>query len=996
MKSNIIKAMLIGLAAVASAPAATAQKEVPATKLGALVYGPSAIKLTDNQATDMTLQTYSRAKFAVTGADWISPTVTNGQITLRIDENKTAMTRKANLAVRSELGATTNFTVEQPGWQFAADAQATYDAMFVTPVRSVDACGNPRGRANASNESIEKSYDGDANTIYHTSYQGFLTSDSKQWPVLEYYFEDGANIESVLYIPRQDSDGTRNGNFGLITVEVDNGDGWKAISAEPIDLKMASNSSTIALPEAMQDGVKGVRITVRSGFSSAAHCSNADGYSLASCAEMKFKKKGFVDHDHDVFADEICSALKPDVTAERIASMTNPFYKQLAELMFNGDYESTKMVSTHNAVMSPQTLAEQWNAPGKCYDQSQGVTGAVLAPGRHVILVSGIPEEKGSVGMVMIRWHGHEQYQDENDKTVSWYAERFNYTLVNGINIIDVPTPQREERKIVEGHDLGLVYINNFDDAVTTPEEGARRAVSVHVVGALYNGYLSNLKTNAENQKTLDNAVYPCMDCLGTRVHSVWQTSALKSHAAGQYVRYINLLDQIIVWEHRVLGLEKYDRVPENRTMTYVNYNYYMYQGGWGPTFMYDTQWRVCNPDLLMNSDSDAIWGLSHEWGHQHQMAPYFRWTGMAEVSNNIFSAYNVLHMGYDVRTNRERYHYSKWHAFNGQPATIDKIFLQDNYNRDISAPSEDGETKTANAEDNIVMSLRTDAAKAAKAGRAFWWCDELKQFALDQPKYPSKRFESDKTYSGAPADTWNPANTGDPRNTVNPRTALNAIEAYSSNNGELILAPYLYLMYYFSEEQPDRLPEDYRPDLWADLFESMRQNDMLNGSSVEPGKTTVDKYELLTSIFNNNKATDCDVNKVAEFKTKFPLSCWTTRGYIGTETSNLNWTTNSAPAIMNCIRKLSRLCGYNLWSYFEPFGVFTVCAIEQGDYGTQYYIMTEAMYDEFKNDMYDLEKDGIVKPLPEDLRVKISHIEAPVFDHPVIPNDRPITGNDN
>ncbi|MDE6513832.1 MAG: M60 family metallopeptidase [Muribaculaceae bacterium] len=995
MKSNIITSFLLGLCALTAAVPVSAQKQIPATKLGALVYGSSEIKLPDNEATEMVLPSYSRYKFVVSDDYWVHPSVRNGVIYLSIDQNSTASTRTATLALRSAAGATTNITVEQPGWNLTDDAEAAYADRFITPVRCVDAATSYQGRANSSSEDISKTIDGDMTTIYHSSYYGFSTSVTGQRPVLEYYFtpqgdlNNGVELESMTYIPRQDGE---NGHFGLIVVEIARKSGnkmqWTAISSNPIDLKMSGQPSVIPFPDNLQTGILGVRVTVHTGLS------GKSGSNFASCAEMKFNKKSLANPATDMFVDGVCSQLKPGVTLAQINAMTDPFYKKLARLIYDGQYDPTNMVSTHNAVMSPQTLAESWNAPGKCYDQSQGVTGVVLNPGRYVVLASDIPADKGSVGMVVIRWHGHEQFDDANGNSQKWYAERFNFNLVNGINIIDIPTPKREDAKIVKGHDQGLAYINNFDDRVTSPEEGAARAVKVHIIGALHNGYLSNLKTNAENQTVLNNAIYPVVDCLGTRVHSVWQVNALKSYASGQYVRYINLLDQIAIWEHRVLGLDKYNRVPENRTMTYVNYDYYMYQGGWGPTFMYDTQWRVCNPTRLMTADSDAIWGLSHEWGHQHQMAPYFRWIGTAEVTNNIFSAYNVIHMGYNVRTNRERYHYDNWHDYNGRTARIRRIFVNDDYNRDITDPK-DGETKTANDGDNIVMSLRTDAAKAAKAGNAFWWCNELKQFALDQVKYPTKRLASSKTYSGAPTDTWNTANTSDPRNIVDPRRALNAIEAYSSNNGELILAPFLYLMYYFSDTNPDRDPADYRPDLWPDLFESMRQNDLDNGSSIEPGKTTPDKYEILTSIFNGNRSAS-GINKVSQFKKLFPESCWTKRGYIGGENDKIAWTANSAPAILNCIRKLSRLTGYNLWSYFEPFGLFTVCALEQGDYGIQYYIMTDAMYDEFKADMYQLETDGIVKPLPEKIRQAITTIDAPVYPAPTIPNDRPITANDN
>lgn len=1001
MKSNIIKAMLAGLLTLTATPGVMAQYEVPATQMGTLVFGSNKIKLDDYKSAEITLPTYSFYKSAIAGVDWIETSVRNGEIHISIDQNNSASTRSTVLSLRSGKGnQSADLTVTQPGWQFSGDAQATVDAQFVVPVYANDASKSANGRANSDANNIAKSFDGDPGTIYHTNFGGF-TDTPGEWPVLEYYFApstapatETVDIAEIVYVPRME-DGN-NGNFGEVTIEIgkmnaDNTYSWTTLGDGRMDFGMKSSSTNVAIPEDMQSGIRAVRFTVHNGFASDQSKGN-----FASCAEMKFKKKAVVDPDMEVFVDDICSALKPEVTAARIAQIKNPFYRQLAELMFDGHYDSSKMVSTHNAVMSPQTLAESWNAPGKCYDQSQGVTGVVLSPGKYVVMVSGIPAEKGSVGMVLIRWHGHEIYTDsKTGNEQKWYAERLNFTLFNGINVINIPKVTRPEEKMVDGHDMGLVYINNFDDNVTTPEMGEERAVKVHVVGGLYNGYLSNLKSSAENDAILKNSIYPCIDLLGQRVHSVWQTSALKQYTKGQIVKYINFLDLLIVWEHRVLGLEKYNRIPENRTMTYVNYNYYMYQGGWGPTFMYDTQYRVCNLDNLLNRDSDAVWGLSHEWGHQHQMAPYYRWIGTAEVSNNIFSAYNVLHIGYDV-SKGGRYPFDKWHRYADnkgvmQPSRMERIFLNDNYNREITGPDKNGETKTANEGDNIVMSLRTDAAKAAVAGTAFWWCDELKQFAINQVKYPTKRFASDVVYSGAPTDTWNPANTEDPRNIVDPRRSLNPIEAYSSNNGELILGPHVYLMYYFAEQLGGCPDADARPDLFGDLFESLRQNDRPEGSSVEPGKTTADKYEILTSIFNGNKSTDPSINKVTQFKERFPESCWTKKGYIGSESTKLYWTANSGPAILNCVMKLSRLTGYNLWSYFNAFGTFNVGAIEQGDYGIQHYIMTDDMYDEFKADMDALEANGTLKPLSEEMRMKISVIDAPTFTQPDIPNDGPI-----
>jgi len=101
-------------------------------------------------------------------------------------------------------------------------------------------------------------------------------------------------------------------------------------------------------------------------------------------------------------------------------------------------------------------------------------------------------------------------------------------------------------------------------------------------------------------------------------------------------------------------------------------------------------------------------------------------------------------------------------------------------------------------------------------------------------------------------------------------------------------------------------------------------------------------------------------------------------------------------PFILNFIRKVSGLTNYNLWSYFERWGSFTVCAIEQGDYGIQHYVMTEEMYDEFKADMYALEKAGVVRPLPDNIREAISKAAFPTYNTPEIPNDRPLTADEN
>lgn len=113
------------------------------------------------------------------------------------------------------------------------------------------------------------------------------------------------------------------------------------------------------------------------------------------------------------------------------------------------------------------------------------------------------------------------------------------------------------------------------------------------------------------------------------------------------YRQFMNVLDSLVVWEHEILGLHKYKHNVQNRTAAYVNFTYYMFQGGRGVSFHVDQEPRVMNCYNLIHSDNDAIWGLSHEWGHLHQMTPYFNWAGMGEVTNNMKSYYNIMRMGF-------------------------------------------------------------------------------------------------------------------------------------------------------------------------------------------------------------------------------------------------------------------------------------------------------------------------------------------------------------
>lgn len=135
-----------------------------------------------------------------------------------------------------------------------------------------------------------------------------------------------------------------------------------------------------------------------------------------------------------------------------------------------------------------------------------------------------------------------------------------------------------------------------------------------------------------------------------------------------------------------------------------------------------------------------------------------------------------------------------------------------------------------------------------------------------------------------------------------------------------------------------------------------------------------MDKYELIASAQNFNKN-----GKLSVLRSKFPQSVWVKSKYITDD--NCQRGQNSAPFIMNYIRKVSRLTGYNLFSYFERCGFLRTVALRFHD--GNWYLMTKEMYDEFAADMEAL---GL-KACDDDMIHSILTQPIPAFKKPVFDN---------
>ncbi len=750
---------------------------------------------------------------------------------------------------------------------------------------------------------IEYTNDNNVNTYFESPWS---TSSPTKWPLtMTYNFTTGKHIDYIDYVPRQGS-GAGNGTPGDLDLYIKHTGESTYTLVGSFNWGKDGGSHSILLPNDIRENVTSIQFKMQNG-----------GQDQICCAEMKFMAENTdLKEELSIFGDDVYSTLRPGVTQADIDNIENPFVKSLAVQLFEGKYDTKYRVAEYECFIPVQTLSDMWKAPGKLYDQRAGVTGINVGKGKHAIVVSGIPEGCSVSLAVTAWWTGKEggNFDGSGPSTQT-------YSLRNGLNVIDYENILSYTGIPAAQYD-GLAYICYYnDDADNLPN------IKVHFVNGEVNGYLSPEKSNAEMKELCKNAKNTCMDVWGKRVHSVWTAKGLYDYCkasdgkANGYRQFINVLDSLITWEHREIGFEKYNRVPRNRTMAYVNYTYYMFQGGFGVSFHHDQESRVLNCQTLMYNDNDAIWGLSHEWGHQHQMTPYLCWGGLGEVSNNIFSYFNVMHMGY-------LYERSSWDQ--GRKFFWEKV---------MPTKSGDNGYEVDLVNGNIVSRRRHDIYTWANSSSSnYSYSKGLRNACLAEKDSVIYNLNDNMS---------------------------RGLSIWDTGVGDL-LAPFIlvgnYAKIYLEKDGGKYL------DFYPDLFEALRRQENEGGSDIEK-KDGIDKYELIAAAQNQNKTVGGQPG-YSLLKSTFPNSVWAneTTNYNYLNKGNASREDNGLPFALNYVRKCSRLYGYNLFDFFEKWGWFRIGAYRIGDYGNYNYVMTQEMYDEFKADMKALEDDGTLKPLSEEM----------------------------
>lgn len=341
-----------------------------------------------------------------------------------------------------------------------------------------------------------------------------------------------------------------------------------------------------------------------------------------------------------IFEDGIGLRLKKGTTKKQITNIKDPLIKKTAEEILSGKYKQDYRYATYYALLSPSILGKELSI-GDGYSKYENITGIYLPIGRHTILVDGIAEGK-EVKLLIPNWlrkapNPEKPTEDPN----GWGLHKKEFILRNGVNIINL-------------EDYGsLAYIDYFS---SNPEK--ENPIKVHFITGEVNGYFDiSSNTDVDWDNLVNGNVFPILDVKGKHIQIAYPKESLKKYAGGKGKELINNYDSLVYRQHRLMGLEKYNKVPQNKILARVNYNYYMFRDGDGVAYMGDkmgyAMGMVADPDVVINGD--PCWGFSHEVGHVHQARPMFNWGGLGEVSNNLFSLYVTRSFGNKTRISEQK-----------------------------------------------------------------------------------------------------------------------------------------------------------------------------------------------------------------------------------------------------------------------------------------------------------------------------------------------------
>ena len=448
---------------------------------------------------------------------------------------------------------------------------------------------------------IEKSFDGDYSTIYHSAW---ANGSPNYYPItLTYNFAEATNVDYVVYYPRTSG---YNGHFHKFELQysLDGNTYTKIDDYELID-KVAPTRLAFEKPIR----AKSFRFVVRKGY--------GDRAGFVSCAEMEFFKQSDKSFDYkSIFANDLCTVVRPNITDPQIAAISDPFFRNLALYVKHGRYEKEFRVASYKPYQHPAIIASK-NKTHAC-SILDNPTGIYVKEGEDLIAFVGNTYGYKDLGI---------RVQNLDKPGGDGFNDPVYYPLSQGFNKIRMTKP-------------GLIYVLYL---VGEGQADKMKPIDIHFATGTVNGYYNSQDSKLKDRwkELLGKASYKYFDVLGKYAHLTFETQAFKDYTP-EGIELTKTYDSIVHNEWILHGYYKYpQRKPLSRMYLHVMYHSFMYATSYHTAYVNGTQKDILNPNKMRDPKSQgAAWGPSHELGHVNQVSPGLKWRGMTEVTVNIPSQY--------------------------------------------------------------------------------------------------------------------------------------------------------------------------------------------------------------------------------------------------------------------------------------------------------------------------------------------------------------------
>ncbi len=522
-----------------------------------------------------------------------------------IDKNPEKTEREIKVTIISEAEETTEFTLSQRGKDSVSNAESVGSDIVV--------------KVDAISSSVTGSYldtkpqnliDGDLETYYSAA------GTVNDMPVsLTCQFINAERLDYVDIVP-----GKVYGKWGEVDVYVTL-EGQDETLYDSYDFNMSSSRQRVTF----HDGLikpRQVRFEIKTANMWVAG-NGVDSPTLIAAHELIFYSRNPEAFDMlKFFTDDSYSALKPEVTEEMIETIDNEFFYNLASDLFSGDYDLKYRAAVYKPYPHPDVDAKKFRT--STYTLHDNVTGLYFEAGEHVVCVEetyGLPI---SIRVV--------DYQP--DLAGNSNEDGHTYHLLKGVNKLNI------ERR-------GLIYVCYHT------EDPKAKPVRINFPTAYVNKYYDLVNEPDVDWATmLAEAKADHIDMVGKQSIFTLPVEWIQYYCdtAEKAKTVIQQADSIIFLQEQIQGHHKYNTGGHRNRMLYSSTmaSAFMFAGAYrtGYSLQYGKEGK--NPlykdgtvNMLLNPKKFRVdgWGAYHEVGHCNQL-PGFKWTGMAEVTNNFTAMY--------------------------------------------------------------------------------------------------------------------------------------------------------------------------------------------------------------------------------------------------------------------------------------------------------------------------------------------------------------------